>query len=253
MTARPPCRRSAGDTLRFAQELTRSCRTGRSAPPPQPLRPPPQLFSDARGRIVPPYPDDHLARALAWGFLAAPEWSEQALVVGRSGHPRTPTPLAAARRTPGARCLPFGTAGSTVGAGGLPPRGYAVARGGRPCPPAAPTASGAVGGHGSRPDGGAAMAGPGDRRSRRLWRPCWRSRSISSSGPPTSGVCSAGLHRARSTSTAIAGWRGRVPFRDCSSRRPRCCAPCCGVSSTASSAGCPSIRRLTGSSAAGVP
>ena len=32
------------------------------------------------GRIVPPYPDDHLARALAWGFLAAPEWSEPALV-----------------------------------------------------------------------------------------------------------------------------------------------------------------------------
>ena len=29
---------------------------------------------------MPQYPDDHLARALAWGFLAAPEWSEPALV-----------------------------------------------------------------------------------------------------------------------------------------------------------------------------
>jgi hypothetical protein len=40
---------------------------------------------------------------------------------GRHGarHPRSTTPVAAERRTPGALGLPFGTAGSTVGAGGF--------------------------------------------------------------------------------------------------------------------------------------
>ncbi|HEY5785577.1 MAG TPA: reverse transcriptase family protein [Microlunatus sp.] len=33
---------------------------------------------------MPVHPDDHLARALAWGFLAAPEWTERALV--SAGH-----------------------------------------------------------------------------------------------------------------------------------------------------------------------
>ena len=56
---------------------------------------------------MPHYPDEHLARALAWGFLAAPDWTESALV--SAGHttlgrrhrwlPRVVRPILAAYRT----------------------------------------------------------------------------------------------------------------------------------------------------------
>ena len=250
MTARPPCRRSAGDTLRFAQELTRSCRTGRSAPPPQ-LSGTHKLFSDVRGRIVPPYPDDHLARALAWGFLAAPEWSEPALVsagqvtLGRRHRwlPRVVRPvLSAYRSAPLDR--PSELAGFLLVGTPLPEVAARARQQRRPL----------------RVQSVATV--PGQMGVRRWPVPeiddlvglatLLELRSISSPGPPTSGGCSAGQHRVPSTSITTAGWRGRVPSRDCSSHPPRCCARSCGVSSTASSAGCPSIRRPTGSSAAGV-
>jgi hypothetical protein len=118
VTARPPCRRSAGDTLRFAQnspahagEVARRHHNSLS-------RQQHSVSSDRLGgscRCTP------MTTWLAPWLGVPRRTGVDRAGPGRHGarHPRSTTPVAAERRTPGALGLPFGTAGSTVGAGGF--------------------------------------------------------------------------------------------------------------------------------------
>jgi hypothetical protein len=204
VTARPPCRRSADDTLRFAQnspahagEVARRHHNSLS-------RQHHSVSSDRRGRLVPLHPDDHLARALAGG--SSPHRSGPSRPWSPWGTPPSVDDTGGCRASY-ARCSRPTVRHRWIDRRSwrLPPRGYAVARGGRPGPAAAQAGPGAVRGHHARPDGARQpVAGAGGRRPSRVGGLLELPLS-SCSGPPTVVDCSAAPRRAHCTSTATAG------------------------------------------------
>jgi hypothetical protein len=139
---------------------------------------------------VPLHPDDHLARALAGG--SSPHRSGPSRPWSPWGTPPSVDDTGGCRASY-ARCSRPTVRHRWIDRRSwrLPPRGYAVARGGRPGPAAAQAGPGAVRGHHARPDGARQpVAGAGGRRPSRVGGLLELPLS-SCSGPPTVVDCSA--------------------------------------------------------------